>query len=125
MNIGIKNLIEFEVKTEVTAKVVGSGDLEVLATPSMIAFMEKAASELVRPFLEQGNTTVGTLVNISHLKASLVGEIIKVESELVEVDRKRLVFKVTASSDAGVIGEGTHERFIVNSEKFMSKLRDK
>lgn len=125
MNIGSEKIIEFTVEKELTAKVVGSGELDVLATPAMIAFMEKASCELVKHSLEEGETTVGTLVNVAHVRASLVGEKIIVESELIEIDRKRLVFHVKASSEAGVIGEGTHERFIVNSEKFMNKLKNK
>ena len=125
MNIGIKNTLNFIVKDVITARVVGSGDLDVLATPSMIAMMEKTSSYLVAPFLDEGETTVGTLVNVSHLKASLVGESITVVSELIEIDRKRLVFKVSAFSGEVLIGEGTHERFIINAEKFMSKLRNK
>ncbi len=124
MNIGIKNEIKFTVLESLTAKVVGSGDLEVLATPMMIAMMEKASAGLVSPYLEEGNSTVGTLVNVSHVKASLVNEKITVISELIEIDRKRLVFKVNAYSEAGLIGEGTHERFIVNREKFMNKLKN-
>lgn len=125
MNIGIKNALDFVVEEAITAKVVGSGDLEVLATPSMIAMMEKASSQLVAPFLAEGETTVGTLVNVNHLKASLVGELITVNSELIEIDRKRLVFKVAAYSGDTLIGEGNHERFIINSEKFMNKLKNK
>lgn len=125
MELGIKNTLKFIVTEDITAKVVGSGDLEVLATPMMIAMMEKASSALVAPFLEEGETTVGTLVNVSHVKASLIGEKIEVESEVTLVDRKRLVFNVKAFSEAGLIGEGTHERFIVNSEKFMNKLRNR
>ena len=125
MNIGTKKVLEFKVEKELTAKFVGSGELEVLATPAMIAFMEKASCELVSHSLAEGETTVGTLVNVAHVRASLVGEIIAVESELIEIDRKRLVFDVKASSGEYVIGEGIHERFIVNSEKFMNKLRNK
>lgn len=125
MNIGIKYAFSFIVTEEITAKVIGSGDLDVLATPMMIAMMEKASSLLVAPFLEEGETTVGTLVNVTHVRASLVGEEINVESELTLIDRKRLVFNVKAMSGAGIIGEGTHERFIINSEKFMNKLKNK
>ena len=125
MNVGMKYTLNFVVTEEITAKVVGSGELEVLATPMMIANMEKASSLLVKPFLSEGETTVGTLVNVSHVMASLVGEKIEVISELTLVDRKRLVFSVKAMSEAGLIGEGTHERFIINSEKFMNKLKNR
>lgn len=125
MNVGMKYTLNFVVTEEITAKVVGSGELEVLATPMMIAYMEKASSLLVKPYLAEEETTVGTLVNVSHVMASLVGEKIEVVSELTLVDRKRLVFSVKAMSEAGLIGEGTHERFIINSEKFMNKLKNR
>lgn len=123
MEVGIKKELSIIVNEQLTAKVVGSGDLEVFATPSMIAYMEKASMELVKPYLNDGESTVGTKVDVSHLQASLVGEEIVFVSELVLVDRRRLVFNVKATSNDKLIGEGSHERFIINSEKFMFKLR--
>ena len=106
---------------ENTAAVVGSGALEVFATPAMVALMEKAALESVQPYLEEGQGTVGTRLEISHLAATPVGLTVRAESELVEVDKRRLVFIVTAWAGDEKVGEGTHQRFIVNNESFLAK----
>ena len=105
-----------------TAAVYGSGALEVFATPAMIALMEKTCLESVADKIGEGNTTVGIAVNIKHLKASPVGATIRCEAHLVEVDRRRLVFEGQCFEDETLVGEGVHERFIVDSEKFMSKF---
>lgn len=105
-----------------TAAVYGSGSLEVFATPAMIALMEKTCLESVNAKLGEGNTTVGISVNIKHLKASPVGSVIRCDSKLVEVDRKRLVFEVRCFEEDTLIGEGVHERFVVDSEQFMKKV---
>lgn len=105
-----------------TAAVYGSGALEVFATPAMIALMEKTCLESVNSKIGEGNTTVGISVNIKHLKASPVGSTIRCDSKLVEVDRRRLVFEVQCFEGETLIGEGIHERFVVDSAKFMEKL---
>ena len=105
-----------------TAAVYGSGALEVFATPAMIALMEKTCLESVADKVGDGNTTVGIAVNIKHLKASPVGTLIRCDATLIEVDRKRLVFEVRCFENDVLIGEGIHERFVVDSEKFMGKL---
>ena len=105
-----------------TAAVYGSGALEVFATPAMIALMEKTCMESVADKIGEGNTTVGIAVNIKHLKASPAGSTIRCEAEIVEVDRRRLVFSVKCFEDETLVGEGIHERFIVDSQKFMSKF---
>lgn len=105
-----------------TAAVYGSGALEVFATPAMIALMEKTCLESVSTKVGDGNTTVGIAVNIKHLKASPVGSMIRCDAKLVEVDRKRLVFEVQCYEGDTLIGEGVHERFVVESAKFMAKL---
>ena len=110
------------VRHEDTAAVYGSGALEVFATPAMIALMEKTCLESVSDKIGEGNTTVGIAVNIKHLKASPVGALIRCDSTLVEVDRKRLVFEVKCYDGDTLIGEGIHERFVVDSEKFMGKM---
>ena len=110
---------------ELTAAKVGSGLVEVYATPMMIALMEKTCANAVEPYLSDGEGTVGTLVNVSHSAATPVGMKVSCECELVEVDRRRLVFKVTAYDERDVIGEGLHERFIVNKEKFQTKANQK
>ena len=105
-----------------TAAVYGSGSLEVFATPAMIALMEKTCLESVNAQIGEGNTTVGIAVNIKHLKASPVGSTIRCNAKLIEVDRKRLVFEVQCFEGENLIGEGIHERFVVDSEKFMGKV---
>ncbi|MBR4392253.1 MAG: thioesterase family protein [Bacteroidales bacterium] len=105
-----------------TAAVYGSGALEVFATPAMIALMEKTCLVGVSDKIGEGNTTVGISVNIKHLKASPVGAIIRCDAQLIEVDRKRLVFEVKCFEGDTLIGEGIHERFVVDSEKFMGKV---
>ncbi len=106
---------------------MGSGTLEVFATPAMVALMEAAAYRSVAEALEPGTGTgtVGTLMNIQHVSATPVGMRVTAESELVEIDGRRLVFTVKALDEAGVIGTGTHERFIVADEKFMAKAEKK
>ena len=105
-----------------TAAVYGSGSLEVFATPAMIALIEKTCLESVNAKIGEGNTTVGISVNIKHLKASPIGSLIRCDSKLIEVDRKRLVFEVQCFEGESLIGEGIHERFVVDSGKFMAKL---
>lgn len=118
---GIKGEQKVEVVYENTATAVGSGVLKVFATPCMLALMEKTACDSVIPYLDEGWGSVGTEVNIKHVSATPIGMTVRCESELVEVDGRRLVFTVKAYDEAGLIGEGTHERFIVNNEKFQSK----
>ena len=125
LKTGIKCTKELTVTEDVTAAALASGGLAVYATPAMIALIEFAAWDSVEDCLEEGQTTVGTLMNVKHLAATPVGMNVRAESELVEIDRRRLVFKVAAYDDAGLIGEGTHERFIVNADKFMSSAEAK
>lgn len=121
VEVGIKGTDKVEVVLQNTAKTVGSGLLEVFATPAMIALMEKTASDSVAPYLEEGEGTVGVRLDVVHTAATPIGMTVRCESELVQIDRKRLVFSVVAFDDAGEIGRGTHERFIINNEKFLSK----
>ena len=120
LKTGIKCIKELTVTEDVTAAALDSGGLPVYATPAMIALMEFAAWDSVEPCMEEGRTTVGTLMNVKHLSATPVGMHVRAESELVEIDRRRLVFNVAAYDDAGLIGEGTHERFIIDTDRFMS-----
>lgn len=125
MYTGIKGYKEITVTKELTAISVGSGDLEVYATPAMIALMEGTASESVKPELEVGQGSVGTCIAIKHLAATPIGMRVRCESELVEVDGRRLVFNITAYDEKDKIGEGTHERFIILNDKFQSKVNSK
>lgn len=121
LKTGINGHTEITVTEDKLACTVGSGVARVFATPMMVALIEKTAAESVRPFLEEGQSTVGTLVNVSHVAATPSGMRVWADTELIEVDRRRLVFKVSACDECGLIGEGTHERFIVQTEKFQDK----
>jgi predicted thioesterase len=125
MDIGITGKASVTVTDAMTAKVMGSGELPVYATPSMIALMENTAYKSVAPYLEEGQGTVGTLMNVKHLSATPVGMVVICETTLVEVDRKRLVFEVKAFDKVGCIGEGIHERFVVENERFLNKTKEK
>lgn len=125
METGIIGKEELIVNEMNTAEALGSGSLAVFATPAMIALMEKTARLSVAPFLEDGQSTVGTLINVKHLSASPVGMKITCRTELKEIDRRRLVFHVECSDEAGIIGEGEHERFIIDEAKFMAKTEAK
>ena len=118
---GIRNRLESSASDENSAETLGSGNVRVFATISMIGLMEKTCLESVLPYLEPGQDTVGTHVNVSHAKATPVGMKVWCESELVEIDRRRLVFRVAAYDERGLIGEGTHERFIIDKERFLEK----
>ncbi len=107
---------------ENTAAHVGAGGVEVFATPMMIALMENAAWRAVADSLEEGNVTVGTLVHVLHLAATPLGQQVRATAELIEIDGRRLVFKVEAYDEKRKIGEGQHERFIVNLERFMQSV---
>ena len=125
MQPGIKGHIEQTVTTAMTAARIGSGLAEVFATPMMVALMEQTCSESVAPLLQEGQSTVGTRLDISHTAATPVGLRVWCDSELVEVDRRRLVFDVKAYDECGLIGEGRHERFIVENAKFQAKADSK
>ena len=125
LSIGIKGHLEEIVTEEVTADRIGSGLVKVFATPMMIALIEKTCNESVAPQLDAGQGTVGTQINVSHCAATPVGMKVWCDSELVEIDRRRLVFKVAAYDECGLIGEGTHERFVIASQKFQRKAEEK
>lgn len=111
------------VSKENTAVAAGSGSLSVLGTPFMIALMEGATCDAVSPYLEQGETTVGTSINVTHDRASGVGEKITARAEITEVSGRKITFAVEAKNEKGEkIGGGTIERFAVISERFMAKL---
>ena len=105
------------------AAAMGSGDLEVFATPAMIALMENAAMKCVQNELEEGSTTVGTNMSVSHVRATPIGREVRAAATLTTIDGRRLVFDVRAFEGDTEIGTGTHERFIVERQKFMNRLR--
>ena len=121
LEIGIKGIQKTEVCEANSALVMGSGTLNVFATPAMIALMEKTAWKSVAEHLEEGSGTVGTALNVQHTAATPLGMEVTCESELVAVDGRKLTFHIVAKDEAGVIGEGQHERFSVKDEKFQAK----
>ena len=125
LQTGIKGYQEETVVEGKLASNVGSGLVKVYATAMMIALIEKAAVLSVEPYLESGQGTVGTLVNVSHCSATPLGRKVHAETELIEIDRRRLVFKVAAYDECGLIGEGLHERFIIDMKKFQDKTDSK
>lgn len=122
---GIKGSASCVVGPEDTAKALGSGAVDVFSTPKLVALMEKAALLSVRDYLDEGMDTVGTHLDISHNAATPVGMTVRAESELIEVDRRRLVFSVKAWDETELVGEGTHERFIIDRDKFLAKCSAK
>ena len=123
IEIGLKHTTELTVTDAVTAIAIGSGDMPVLATPMMMALMENAAMLAVKDKLPEGSTTVGGHIESSHLKPSKVGDKVSVTAEVTKVDGKKIEFKVAAYSGDTLLGEGTHLRFIVDRERFLSKLK--
>jgi len=122
IEIGLKHTSELTVTDTVTAIKMGSGDMPVLATPAMMALMENAAMLAVADELPEGYTTVGGHIQSSHLKPSKIGDVVRAVVEVTKVDGKKIEFKVAAYSGNTLLGEGTHLRFIVDREKFMSRL---
>lgn len=121
LETGIKGYGEAVVTEALTARVFGSGELDVFATPAMIALAEETALKSVADRLEPGQGTVGTRVDIAHLAATPLGMKVRCETELIEVDRRRLTFSVQVYDEVEKIAEGTHERFVIDNGKFLKK----
>lgn len=122
LKVGLKTDIIHKVKLEESAEAYGSGTVPVYATPALIALMESTSKECVASYLSKEDTTVGIEVNIKHLKATPIGMNVRCEAVLLQVKGKKLIFKVDAFDEEGKIGEGTHTRYIVNSEEFIKKV---
>ncbi|MGB4590540.1 MAG: thioesterase family protein [Clostridiaceae bacterium] len=122
IQVGIIREDKRKVNQEDTAVAMKSGDLSVYATPALVAFLEYTAKELVRKFLDDNETTVGIRMDLNHIKASKVGSAIHSKAEVIEVNGKKITFKVEAYEGETLIGFGTHERFVVDKIKFISKL---
>ena len=122
---GLRGTKEIIVTKELSAQNVGSGLLPVYATPSMIALMENTAFESVADYLEEGCGTVGTSLDVKHVAATPIGMKVTCETELIKVNGRALTFAVRAYDECGLIGEGTHERFIIVEEKFLNKTNEK
>ena len=111
------------VEPAVTAQHIGSGSVHVLATPMLIALMEAAALEAVQAYLSQGWITVGTKVEVEHVRATPLGEVVTAEAVLIRQEGRSLTFSVLAKDSSGIIGQGRHQRFLVEKEKFLEKLK--
>ena len=125
ITVGMKAEVTTLVEREDTAAEVGSDSLLVYATPCMVALMEGAACEAIADAIPEDKTTVGTELNISHLSATPVGLEVRAEAEVTAVDGKIITFNVTAYDEAGKIGEGTHKRCIVSTQRFLDKTYSK
>ena len=125
LETGIKGSAETRVMLENSAVKMGSGDCPVFATPAMVALMEEAAGRSVSEHLNDGETTVGVSLNIRHTAATALGRAVRAESELIEIDGRKLLFRVTAYDEAGEIGGGEHARTIVHREKFLARTQQR
>ena len=125
LRVGIKGIKENTVKESDLAVNISSGSMPVLATPVLICTAEQACKELVQPYLEHGTGTVGTLVNIRHLAPTPKGMKYRCECELTAVEGRRLTFSVKLTDEVETIGEGTHERFIIDEKRFEEKAERK
>ena len=125
IEVGIQGLAEALVEQADTAKEVGSGDLLVYATPCMVALMEGAAWESIAPYLAEGESSVGTKMDVTHLSATPVGMSVRSESVVTAVEGRKVTFSITAYDEAGEIGRATHERVVIKTERFLEKTYDK
>ena len=122
---GITGIAEASAEKDKLASSMGSGALDVFATPAMVALMENAAAGALAEYLEGDETTVGTELNIAHTSATPAGMKVRAEAVLTAVNGREFTFDVTASDEAGLIGKGTHKRFLVYGEKFLAKTNSK
>lgn len=125
LKIGKKGCFETTVTESNTAAAMKSGSLPVFATPALAAAMEAASVACIEGDLEEGTTTVGTSLALKHISATPVGMQVTAEAELLQINGRKLLFKVTAFDGAGVIGEAKHERIIVQIERFLAKTKEK
>ena len=122
LNAGMELILKKVVSSSETADAVASGALKVFSTPMMIAFMESTAFELAQKKLEEGDTTVGTAVNIKHLKANLVGDELECKAVLTSVEGRKLTYTVEVTHNNELVGTGEHVRYIVNEKKFLENI---
>ena len=122
---GLTGTASVAVTADLTAAALGSGNVDVYSTPALIALLEAAAINALAGHLADGQTSVGTALNVKHLAATPVGMNVTATATLTAVDGRRLVFEVSALDEAELIGQGTHERFIVDRERFEERVREK
>lgn len=123
LETGLTYTATTEVTQEKSALAMGAGNLPVFATPALVALMENAAMMAVATSLPEGSTTVGGAINIQHTRPSGIGQKVSATARLTAVDGRKLSFELVAHDSSGVIGEGTHVRFIVDAERFMAKVK--
>lgn len=125
MPLGAQGVVQVLVTEEMLATHYKSGEVAVFATPHLVLVMEEAAVAALRPYMEPGETTVGSLVNIRHLAPTPPGFMVTATARLLQIDGRRLVFQVEASDGIDKVGDGTHERFLVSKERFNLRSREK
>lgn len=125
VTINTTNTLELTVTPDLLAKAVGSGEVAVYATPMMIAAMEQAAATCLKPFLDEGETSVGISISTSHLAATPVGMKVTVTATIEQVDGKKVSFQIVANDEKDCIGKATHDRFVVNQERFEQRANSK
>lgn len=123
--VGLKGRSQSVVSQANTALAMGSGQLPVYATPCMLALMENAAAVSLLPLLEEGEGTVGTFLQVAHTSATPIGMKVWAESAVTAVEGRKVLFEVSAFDERGEIGRGTHERFVIKSERFLAKAQEK
>jgi predicted thioesterase len=124
LEVGMRGEASVVVGEAQTAAAFGAGGVKVFGTPVMVGLMENAAWTLIQPELNPGETTVGTLVNVRHLAATPMGKRVTATAELIEIDGRRLVFRVTAHDDKQLVGEGIHERARILLDRFLARLEE-
>ena len=125
VEVGMTGSAETLVERADTAQEVGSGSLLVYATPCMVALMEGAACESIAPFLADGESSVGTMMNVSHTSATPVGMEVRAESVVTAIDGRKITFEIVAYDECGQIGRAVHERVIIKADRFLEKTYDK
>ncbi|MGI6662874.1 MAG: thioesterase family protein [Bacillota bacterium] len=125
VEIGIQGRATVKVTQSNLASSTGSGAVDVFSTPSLVLLMEEAAMDALKPYMEPGESSVGTLVNIRHISPTPLGLTVTATATLTEIDGRRLVFHVEARDELDKVGEGTHERFLISVDRFISRAREK
>ena len=121
ISVGLRGEASALVTEQNTAAAAGSGSLQVFGTPYLVALMEEAACQAIHPYLEEGQSSVGTHLDVSHDAATPVGMKVRAEAEVTAVDGRRITFRVTAFDECSPIGQGTHERFLIRQESFLQR----
>ena len=125
VEIGIQGRATVKVTQSNLASSTGSGAVDVFSTPSLVLLMEEAAMDALKPYMEPGESSVGTLVNIRHISPTTLGLTVTATATLTEIDGRRLVIHVEARDELDIVGEGTHERFLISVDRFISRAREK